>query len=118
MIEPDGTCWHRMGDTGYFDEEGRFFLTGRVHSTIMRNGKILHAQVVEAAVQKQVPNAQRVAALEQDGKLLIVIQGEPVEHSIDADRVIFTQNPLPLDPRHKSKIDYPRLRKWIQNNRN
>ncbi|NLX27290.1 MAG: AMP-binding protein [Lentisphaerae bacterium] len=114
VIEPDGTCWHRMGDTGYFDEEGRFFLTGRVHSTIMRNGKILHAQLIEAAVQKQVPNAQRVAALEQDGKLLIVIQGEPVEHSIDADRVIFTQNPLPLDPRHKSKIDYQALRILIQ----
>ncbi|MBN2683747.1 MAG: AMP-binding protein [Pontiellaceae bacterium] len=114
VIEPDGTCWHRMGDTGYFDEEGRFFLTGRVHSTIMRKGQILHAQVVEAAVQKQLPNAQRVAALEQDEKLLIVVQGEPSEHSIDADRVIFTKTPLPLDPRHKSKIDYQALKILIQ----
>jgi acyl-CoA synthetase (AMP-forming)/AMP-acid ligase II len=114
IIEANGTCWHRMGDTGYFDSDGRFFLTGRVHSTIVRNGKILHAQLVEAAVQKQLPGALRVAALEQDGKLIVVIQGDPVEHGIDADRVIFTRKPLPLDPRHKSKIDYRKLRELLQ----
>jgi acyl-CoA synthetase (AMP-forming)/AMP-acid ligase II len=114
IVEPDGTCWHRMGDTGYFDAEGRFFLTGRVHSTIVRNGKILHAQLVEADAAKQIPDAIRVAALEQDGKLILIIQGEPREHQIDADNVLFTQKPLPLDPRHKSKIDYSTLRNWLE----
>ncbi len=116
--EPDGTCWHRMGDTGYFDEEERFFLTGRVHSTIMRNGKILHAQLVEAAVAKRVPQATRIAAMEQDGKLLVVIQGPVIPHpeqSIDADRILFTNKDLPLDPRHQSKIDYALLRERVEN---
>jgi acyl-CoA synthetase (AMP-forming)/AMP-acid ligase II len=114
IIEPNGTCWHRMGDTGYFDADGRFFLTGRVHSTIVRNGEVLHAQLVEAEVQKQFPEAKRVAALEQDGKLVIVIQGEPIEHSINADQIIFTNKPLPVDPRHNSKIDYSKLRNLIE----
>lgn len=114
IIMPDGTCWHRMGDTGYCDAEGRFFLTGRVHSTIVRNGQLLHAQIVEADVSKQIPVAKRVAALEQNGKLVIIIQGEPTKHSIDADKIIFTNKPLPLDPRHNSKIDYFKLRNLLE----
>jgi acyl-CoA synthetase (AMP-forming)/AMP-acid ligase II len=116
IIEPDGTCWHRMGDTGYLDTEGRFFLTGRVHTTIVRHGHVLHAQLVEAAIGKQIPEAIRVAALEQDGKLLIVIQGTPTPNpptDIDADIIIVTEKPLPLDPRHNSKIDYTRLRQQL-----
>ena len=114
IIMPDGTCWHRMGDTGYFDADGRFFLTGRVHSTIVRNGQLLYAQIVEAEVSKQIPEAKRVAALEQNGKLVIIIQGEPTEHGIDADEVLFTNKPLPLDPRHNSKIDYAKLRNLLE----
>jgi len=115
ITEQDGTCWHRMGDTGYFDAAGRFFLTGRVHSTMVRNGKILHAQIVEAEVETQIPSAIKVAALEEDGQLVIVVQGKAVEHQLDADQVVFTDHPLPLDPRHNSKIDYAQLRKQLKN---
>lgn len=114
IIMSDGTCWHRMGDTGYFDSDGRFFLTGRVHSTILRSGNLLHAQVVEADVAKQLPEAKRVAALGQAGKLIVIIQGESIQHNIDADQVIFTSKPLPLDPRHNSKIDYSKLRNLLE----
>jgi len=27
LIDGEGACWHRMGDTGYFDKAGRFWLT-------------------------------------------------------------------------------------------
>ena len=117
IIEPNGTCWHRMGDTGYFDASGRFFFTGRVHSTIFRGGKPLHAQLVEAEVEKRIPEAIRVAALEQDGQLLVVIQGPlipDIRQRIAADRIIVTSQALPVDPRHNSKIDYTRLREQIQ----
>lgn len=117
IMMPDKTCWHRMGDTGYFDNQGRFFLTGRVHSTICRHGQILHAQLVEAEVLRCLPEAQRVAALEDHGDLLIVIQGPPIPDAhqrIDADRILFTLKPLPVDPRHNAKIDYARLKSYIQ----
>ncbi|HQA37419.1 MAG TPA: AMP-binding protein [Kiritimatiellia bacterium] len=113
IVTPDGTCWHRMGDTGYFDAKGRFFLTGRVHSTILRDGRILHAQLVESEAARRFPEARRVAALEQNGKLVLVIQGPAVPDALarfDADRIIFTRKTLPVDPRHNAKIDYARLR--------
>ncbi|MFA7369436.1 MAG: hypothetical protein WC334_07315, partial [Kiritimatiellales bacterium] len=72
------------------------------------------AQIVEAEVSKQIPEAKRMAALEQNGKLVIIIQGEPTKHGIDADEVIFTNKPLPLDPRHNSKIDYAKLRNLLE----
>ena len=49
ILAPDGARWHRMGDTGYFDEQGRFWMTGRLHSTIWRAGEPVQAQLVEQA---------------------------------------------------------------------
>jgi acyl-CoA synthetase (AMP-forming)/AMP-acid ligase II len=116
IIQPDGVCWHRMGDTGFFDQEGRFVLTGRVHSTIRRNGKLLHAQLVEAEAARRYPMARRIAAREQKGRLVLVVQGPPTPNAealLDADKVVFTKKSLPVDPRHNAKIDYGRLRSLL-----
>lgn len=122
LIDDQGVCWHRMGDTGYFDREGRFWLTGRVHSTILCKGEPLHAQLVESQVSALAPAAMRTAALEVEGRLVIVVQGEAVtglaaqlqDAGIPVDRLIFTRKPLLLDPRHQSKIDYEKLRRSVQ----
>ena len=125
VLESDGACWHRMGDTGYFDDAGRFFLTGRVHSTIFRDEDVLHAQLVEDEYAKSYPDAERVAALEMDGKLVVALQmpesapeGSPPSPvpppSVKADKIIATRRGFPLDPRHNSKIDYDALRRHIQ----
>src|SRR4051794_13362478 len=45
IVDGDGAVWHRMGDTGSFDPEGRFWLAGRVHSTIRRGGVLIHPQL-------------------------------------------------------------------------
>jgi len=119
ILEPDGTCWHRMGDTGYFDVEGRFFLTGRVHSTIIRNGEVLHAQLVEQRLHQLLPDAERVAAFEEHGTLVAVVQTKTSHKKdaadLDVDRVIFTSRKMPLDPRHNSKIDYAVLKQRSRN---
>jgi len=122
LIDGEGVCWHRMGDTGYFDKAGRFWLTGRVHSTIICKGRVLHAQLVEAQVATLVPAASRVAALMDSGRLVIVVQGEPVAAleqqlraaDVPVDEVVFTRKRLPLDPRHQSKIDYETLHQWLE----
>ncbi len=116
IIDSDGTLWHRMGDTGYFDEEGNFFLTGRVHSTINRNGQLIQAQSNEQENIKYLSNAKRIASVEVDQQLVLVIQGTismDEEQKIDADRIIVTDKPLPLDPRHNAKVDYDTLRDMI-----
>ena len=60
---PDGRVWHRMGDTGWIDREGRFWLVGRVHSTIVRDGRHVHPQLVEQAATAAAPGLVRAAAV-------------------------------------------------------
>lgn len=123
IIDADGVCWHRMGDTGYMDADGRFWLTGRVHSTIVRQGQLWHAQLLEAQIAEQIPDAVRVAALGKDDRLIVVLQGPPIADAmqrlravgIPVDELRFTRKALPLDPRHRSKIDYGHLeRMWTE----
>ena len=45
-----GFMWHRMGDTGYFDSDDYFWITGRCHSTIRKGNHVLHPQIVEQCV--------------------------------------------------------------------
>lgn len=127
--DAEGTVWHRMGDTGYFDADGRFWLVGRVHSTIRRAGMDLHAQLIEQTVRAGDGRIRRVAALGLPDatlgeRLAIVIQSDDaglrtdVEARLAAsgaavDDLIVTRSALPVDPRHNSKIDYHRLREML-----
>lgn len=118
--DPDGTVWHRMGDTGWFDEEGRFRIAGRVHTTMWRDGKPVHAQLVEQAARGDDPRIRRAAALQVGARIAVVIESDAdVADEVRArlaaanepcDIVLVTRDPLPVDPRHNSKIDYVRLR--------
>jgi len=128
IVDADGQVWHRMGDTGYFDADGRFWLVGRVYSTIWRNGQTVHPQLLEQAARGADPRIRQTAALGlADGMLgervAIVVRGEidaEVEQQIrtrlaDAgfplDELIVSDKPLPVDPRHNSKIDYAELKR-------
>ncbi len=129
IIDPQGKLWHRMGDTGIFDSSGRFWLAGRVHSTIVRNDQIFHAQIVEQAVKEALPEAKQVAAVgipdTDAGERLIIavflhqrIEKKSIYKRLKKtqcgmDDVVIMKYPLPVDPRHNSKIDYCELRKRI-----
>jgi acyl-CoA synthetase (AMP-forming)/AMP-acid ligase II len=120
------SVWHRMGDTGSFDAMGRFWLAGRVHSTIHRAGALVHPQLVEQAAKGNDPRLRRVAAVglpdpalgervvlavETDATGIVEeIEERIAAAGLAADEVLLTCEPLPVDPRHNSKIDYSRLR--------
>lgn len=132
IVEDDGRVWHRMGDTGYLDEKGRFWLTGRVHSTIIRDGVAIQAQVVEQVGRGSDERIQRIAAVGMNddvrGEELIVVVETDVASSAGRDEVLFgvrarlkeseieidglvcRTEPIPVDPRHNSKVDYGVLR--------
>jgi acyl-CoA synthetase (AMP-forming)/AMP-acid ligase II len=127
IAEPDGTVWHRMGDTGCFDSAGRFWIAGRVHSTIWQQGKPVHPQLVEQAAQGEDPRIRRAAAVGLPDPALgervaVVVEtgaGEELRDDVrsrlaaagqPADEIVLTAEPLPVDPRHNSKIDYRALR--------
>ena len=132
IIDSDRAVWHRMGDTGYFNGES-FWLAGRVHSTIIRDGQLFHAQLVEQAISELTPEVKKIAALGLPDKninerLIAVLQiqkglvsakdilKECREKNFIVDKILLTNSPLPLDPRHHSKINYPILRRRILNN--
>jgi acyl-CoA synthetase (AMP-forming)/AMP-acid ligase II len=125
--DADGTVWHRMGDTGSFDGEGRFWLVGRVHSTIRRAGTLVHPQLVEQAALGDDADIRRVAAVGvRDGELgervLVLVEsagGAAIEARVAArlraaelpcDVIRVSAATLPVDPRHNSTIDYAALR--------
>ena len=130
IAEPGGTVWHRMGDTGSFDGAGRFWIAGRVHSTIWRQGEPVHPQLVEQAAHGEDPRIRRVAAVglpdpSLGERVAVVVEtgaGEELRDEIRArlaaasqpcDEIVLTTEPLPVDPRHNSKIDYRALRERI-----
>jgi acyl-CoA synthetase (AMP-forming)/AMP-acid ligase II len=125
VTDAEGTVWHRTGDTGWFDEEGRFRIAGRVHSTIWRDGVAVHAQLVEQAARGDDPRIARVAALAVGRRVAVVLETKETDVDAELERdvrarlaaagepcdvVIVTRDPLPVDPRHNSKIDYDKLR--------
>ncbi len=128
LIDKDGTVWHRMGDTGYFDDEGKFWLVGRVHSTIFRDSGIVHPQIIEQIAKTASAEVLQVAAIGLNDPILEVAVGLVVftesenQNEIEleirvalknenqpCERVLFTDQPLPVDPRHNSKIDYEKV---------
>ncbi len=144
---PDGTAlakiadgdgfWHRMGDTGYFDEHGRLWFCGRkAHMVFTERGPLYsvrceaifnqHAQIYRCALVgigprgKQTPaivaepeegcfpdNAASSDQLRQE--LLQLGAENPITRDIAA--VLFHKS-LPVDTRHNVKINREALADW------
>jgi long-subunit acyl-CoA synthetase (AMP-forming) len=48
MVHEDGKTWLHMGDTGYMDEDGYIYITGRLKSVIvLENGKNVFPEEIE-----------------------------------------------------------------------
>ena len=118
-----GVFWHRMGDTGYFDKDGYFYLVGRVHSSIFSNNGVIHAQLVEKNAQVICSGKVALIALPDEGNYekvaLVVCQNydDELKQNLlalpEIQEVIFTDKTFPTDPRHNSKTDYSALKQMI-----
>ena len=128
-VDPDGTLWHRMGDLARRDAGGRLWLTGRVHSLIQTEaGPILPLPLERAAEKDPSIAAAAVLGVGEPGRARVVMAVEPARwrpaeqpalraallasHAALAD-VRFVER-LPRDRRHRSKLDYARLRALLE----
>jgi len=134
-----GEIWHRTGDAGYVDDRGRLWLVGRVADIVRRGEALYHPAAVEALAQG-VAFVDRAALIEdgRGGTLLVVQPRRPWsarEHlqffrltrrararelrdrleraGVIADEIRFAAR-LPVDPRHRAKLDYPAIRRRYQ----
>ncbi len=119
-FEVDGARWHRTGDTGYFDESGRLWLTGRASAVIRDSKGVIYPFCVEAAVHAQFA-VERVAFVSFLGKRTLVLERGAYHHEPAIrqqlqwaliDQVLFVTE-IPTDKRHNAKIDYRGLEKLL-----
>jgi len=129
----DGDIWHNTGDSGYFDEDGRLWLTGRYSRAIKDEHGVIYPLQVEAAV-RAIPGVAEAACVQIYGKRALIIQPRDLwTRFFGADRAwldsvktqlswariedVITVAKIPVDARHGSKIDYTQLFGAIKNHR-
>jgi acyl-CoA synthetase (AMP-forming)/AMP-acid ligase II len=115
----DGAVWHRTGDAGYLDDEGRLWLLGRCAARVHDDRGELYPFAVETAVY-QHPEVRRAALVAHRGRRVLAVECyagvRPVEAGVlqqelgwaRLDEVRLCER-VPVDKRHNAKIDYPAL---------
>lgn len=120
-IHYNGKVWHRMGDAGYLDNEGRLFLMGRVKNRFEHNGKEVYVFPIENALL-ELDGVEIGTVLKINNEIVLVVELVPnakidesaiIEKLSDFEfgRIEFMK--IPRDPRHNSKIDYDKLKKIL-----
>jgi acyl-CoA synthetase (AMP-forming)/AMP-acid ligase II len=132
----DGTLFHRMGDVGKLDAEGRLWFCGRVAHVVHTAGGPLYPDQVEGVVN-QVAGVARSALVgigprgRQVPVIVVEAEGHGVpqgRHSMElgqavsqalsnsevcrgVDRMLYHPG-FPVDVRHNAKIDREKLAAW------
>lgn len=131
--DPSGVLWHRMGDVGYLDEQGRLWMCGRKAHRVVNGDTTWFSLPVEAVFNTH-PAVRRTAlvGLGTPGKAtpVLCVERAPdasmsMEALIPELRTIaaafahtqaierFLEHPkFPVDVRHNSKIFREQLAQW------
>jgi len=136
-IQVEGITWHRMGDLGWLDTQGRLWFCGRVAERVrLPGGAFLCTEKVEP-VFNRVPGVHRTALIGLPGQagetpaLVVELDGnrlpgkkerqawitklqEAAKDHPDAAQVqrFFFHKSFPVDVRHNAKIHRLTLREW------
>ena len=123
-IKTPRAIWHRTGDLGCLDESGNLWLLGRAMATTKREAHTLYPFAIECEVCVHY-NVPRAAYLFHKGKHLLIIE-EPqegvglkvedkayIKEKYQLGEVI-TLKQIPLDTRHRAKVEYGKLIKLIE----
>jgi olefin beta-lactone synthetase len=137
-IRDGQTFWHRLGDTGYLDEEGRLWFCGRrAHRVITRDGTLF--TIPCEAIINEHPDVNRTALVgipdiknygfqepvliiekkkninRKDSELLTEIKKLAVGNRLTEDiRHFLFHHDFPVDIRHNAKIFREKLAGWAE----
>ena len=125
-IHAVGRVWHRTGDAGYFDRQGRLWLLGRCAAKVSDRDGILYPFAVECAAS-DVPGLRRSAFAQHQGRRVLVAEvedavghGGPQVRDLLMRRLAWARladvrivSRVPVDRRHNAKIDYPELSRLL-----
>ncbi len=111
-----GQVWHRTGDSGRMDAEGRLWLGGRLDG---RAGQLLPFGI--EAASRFWPGVRRSALVEIGGRAQLAVEGDQDKMpswtqaaALIGDICVVGMDEIPLDKRHRSKVDYVALRAKLQ----
>ena len=134
ISDAEGNTWHRMGDVGYFDTDGRLWYCGRKSQRVVNEHECLYADQVEAIFNVH-PEVSRTAlvGIGDAGRQTPVLCVEPLHkpdaarrHRIQTDllqlgrnhaisksiqQILFHKS-FPVDIRHNAKIGREKLAVW------
>ena len=129
-VDERGVEWHRTGDVGHLDAEGRLWVEGRLaHVVDTADGPVTPVPLeVSVALATELRCAiagvgppgcrQVVVVVEREGKAGLA--GTDVDRSVrealtpQPVAAVLTVPKLPVDRRHNSKIDRTRLGRWAE----
>jgi olefin beta-lactone synthetase len=124
--------WHRTGDVGHLDADGRLWVEGRLAHVITTADGVRTPVGIERAVETEVQHLHSAAAVGVgpvgNQQLVVVVATDPpapraqlaptslvdaVRRAIDTPvAAVLVAKALPVDIRHQSKIDRARLATW------
>ena len=126
--------WHRTGDVGHFDDDGRLWIEGRlVHVIVTADGPVTPVGL-ERRVES-IPAVQRAAAVAIGPRgaqqVVVVAETESARTGLAPDGLrdvvrevlrddageipaVLMVSELPVDIRHNSKIDRVRVGRWAE----
>lgn len=134
----DGGIWHRMGDVGYFDDQGRLWMCGRKGHRVETENETFYSLPCEAIFNNH-PDVFRSAlvSVNKKGRVepVIIIELDPM-HGFKSStlkwltiallqiarrydhtrsiRTILYHPGFPMDVRHNAKIVREKLAVWAQ----
>ncbi len=135
------SSWHRMGDAGYFDTEGRLWFCGRIAERVETRERILYSDQVEPIFNAH-PAVRRTALIGHGprGQQRPALVVEPISPAYVATpslrrklvrelralgaahphtnpiRLTYLHRQFPVDVRHNAKIHRLALTRWAEQN--
>jgi len=136
IFDPDGGFYHRMGDTGYLDEQGRLWFCGRLTHRVITDKETLFTIPCEGIFNTHVKVFRTaLVGVDNNGQIMPVICVELEQEFKNENQEIITTELLkiaaqfeqtkniqhilfhsafPVDIRHNAKIGREKLAVWAQ----
>ena len=125
-----GQVWHRLGDMGYLDPQGRVYLVGRTHDAVEARGATIHPLTVEPLIDElSFVHRSGLIGLPRRGNTDVVVAYEPTYRTssrrtrrdraerirsecgklgVHVDQVCDVAS-IPVDRRHNGKLERDQL---------